>query len=230
MARRGTNVASAELGSEAAGPLTSEPGSWRELPLLRAKAQLAARDPRSFQAPGPAASALPQLGERGAPQPGESRIGSLDRGSGHPGEPGAGVVAARTAETSAFAATREKPRRASPAPALRVRGHRRTRREVSPSSLGFGEARPSSPASGRPSEPSQPRDVRGRHRDSAQHHGSQVSAPWPQLGAIRNPAGAGSPVGEHGGRTVGGAPARQLGSPRATWYLPEGPGRPGLRG
>lgn len=212
MARRGTNVASAELGSEAAGPLTSEPGSWRELPLLRAKAQLAARDPRSFQAPGPAASALPQLGEREAPQPGESRVGSLDRGSGHPGEPGAGVVAARTAETSAFAATREKPRRASPAPALRVRGHRRTRREVSPSSLGFGEARPSSPASGRPSEPSQPRDARGRHRDSAQHHGSQVSAPWPQLGAIRNPAGAGSPVGEHGGRTVGGAtapPARE---------------------
>lgn len=230
MARRGTNVASAELGSEAAGPLTSEPGSWRELPLLRARAQLAARDPRSFQAPGPAASALPQLGERGAPQPGESRVGSLDRGSGHPGEPGAGVVAARTAETSAFAATREKPRRASPAPALRVRGHRRTRREVSPSSLGFGEARPSSPASGRPSEPSQPRDARGRHRDSAQHHGSRSPPRGPNSGRSEIPQGQGPQWANTGAARWAGLPRRQLGSPRATWYLPEGPGRPRLRG
>lgn len=95
----------AGMGSVAVGPLSSgpRPRPRRECPLLRAGAHLAgAGDPRSL--PAPALSISPaQFGAQGAPQPGESGVGSLDAGGGHPGAPG------RTAGTSPLA-TLEKQR------------------------------------------------------------------------------------------------------------------------
>lgn len=230
MARRGTNVASAELGSEAAGPLTSEPGSWRELPLLCARAQLAARDPRSFQAPGPAASALPQLGERGAPQPGESRVGSLDRGSGLRGNRARGWLPR---------APQRRPLSRRPG---KSRGERRQPlRCVSEATAGHAGRSPRAPWV---SEKQGPRVLRQAappsHLSPATRAGVIATLPsttalgspprGPNSGRSEIPQGQGPQWANTGAARWAGLPRRQLGSPRATWYLPEGPGRPGLRG